>query len=272
MKILIIYQSAAGSTKLIANFIHTRLKSVAETDITSVERLELSTLPLYDAFVIGFPTYHTSPSKSILNMLNSMSVFDSKKPTYLYTTCGLYSANSVRIFAKKCIRKNIIPVVSASYRCPASDGVLYTPSMDMWLNFENNWDKKVDKAINRFLIEIKKEVYIQKIPRFKLYSILNYPNKLAGKYLAKPKIYIDTEKCIKCGRCVNDCSYHCLTMEVGVLSYHGQDCEHCFRCIHHCPVKALSIKKRKNTVRQLDDKFFIDKQYESKNKITNHDK
>jgi len=53
---------------------------------------------------------------------------------------------------------------------------------------------------------------------------------------------IDSEKCINCGMCYNNCKYHGLT-EVsthGILLYVQNDnCKQCGECISNCPNEAI---------------------------------
>lgn len=87
--------------------------------------------------------YHSSPSQSILKYFNSIKPLSKNKPVYIFTTCGLYSANTLRIFAKKCVSKNLISVLHCSYRCPATDGTLLAPNIKIWFKFEFNYSRKV---------------------------------------------------------------------------------------------------------------------------------
>lgn len=110
-----------------------------------------------------------------------------------------------------------------------------------------------------------KSTNIIKRSRFKLYSILNHPNKKVGK-IYHPNIHIDNDLCVKCWKCVNSCFYHCFNMEEGQsLQYLKEDCEYCYRCIHFCPTKALSLYKNKGHSKQLTDQFFINQKEVLKN-------
>ena len=173
-------------------------------------------------------------------------------PTLLFTTCGLYSANTLRIFAKRCRKKNLIPIQSESYRCQATDGSLLAPKMEIWFKHEKGLRNRIEQDSNVFLERLA-EPLRESIPRFKLYSIINYPNKIMGQYVYKPVVYIHKSHCIKCGKCIKNCprlSYNVSEDEMPI--YQKERCIHCYRCIHQCPQQALSLSKKRRPDRTLD--------------------
>lgn len=262
MKTLIIYHSGVGNTKIIANMLYNQLKNKTNATIKSIEEISSDfEIGKFDNYIIGFPTYHSSPSPSILRYLESINPLTQNKPAYIFTTCGWYSTNTLRIFAKRCLDKNIMPVMCCSYRCPATDGTLIAPNMKIWFKFEKDIQIRIEKETYRIMNEFLKKQYNVKLPRFKFYSIINYPNKLGGHFY-KPMIYIHKSRCIKCGKCIEDCPSNCfLTDQDNFPSYKKENCEHCYRCIHHCPVQALSLNKNKIVRKQLNNKFFNDLNY-----------
>jgi ferredoxin/flavodoxin len=245
MKFLILYHSGAGNTRMVAKKIEEQLKLQHVVDTYSVESmLDITHYEEYDGIVIGFPTIHTHPTKRILDYMKSVQPLEKAIPVYLYTTCGMYSANTVRIFAKECISKNMIPIINKSYRCSATDGMLLAPNIKLFRKPEKNLEGKINRDCIEFVHKIQVENYEVCIPRFKLYSILNYPNKVAGHYITFP-IYLHNNKCIKCGICIENCPTKAMTKDKnGYPYFEKQKCDKCYRCIHHCPRKALSLSKR----------------------------
>lgn len=257
MRILVIYHSGVGSTKVIATEYFRLLKEQVKTQLMAIEEIKnFGILDEYDYFVIGFPTYHCEPSKSIKAFIKQVSASKQPKKVFLFTTCGWYSANTLRIFAKLCQQKNLKVVGSMVYRCPASDGTLLAPWMPSLFKFEKGIGQKVQSSIDLIRESFQLEESVECIPQFKGYSILNYPNKLAGAKLYKPTIYVHTEQCIKCKKCISECPHKCLDLNhEGMISYNKQNCEHCYRCIHHCPMRALSLSKKKVVKKQLTREY-----------------
>lgn len=251
MKILILYYSGVGNTKMVAKKMERTLTSYCEVVISSIEKKSDNIdINNYDAIVIGFPTIHASPAKPIMNFIEQLQTSQKSIPTFLFTTCGLYSANTLRIFAKESIKKNIVPILNKSYRCAATDGILIAPFMNIWFRNEKTLEDKIIKDCTAF-IKLLTVSYRIAIPRFKLYSILNYPNKLLGQHYL-PNIYIHKENCISCGKCIASCPAFSICKDPkGYPIIQKDKCIHCYRCIHHCPKKALSLSNKKTPSKTL---------------------
>lgn len=251
-KILIIYCSGVGNTKMVAEKIYQYLKENYITDLFCLENLpNVINFSDYRGVAIGFPTIHTHPAKRILQFVDNLKPLSNSIPAFIFTTCGLYSANTLRIFAKRCARKNINTVVYNDYRCAATDGTLLAPCMGFWFNYEKGLDDKILKDCTTFNIKLKRNISKLNIPRFKLYSILNYPNKLVGQHYTFP-IYLFKDKCVQCGKCIKNCPTNALQKEdKGYPIFSVSKCENCYRCIHHCPTMALSLSKKKSPQKLL---------------------
>lgn len=229
---------------MVATKIFDLLLDLYECNISSIEKLPTNKMDdYYDALVVGFPTIHAAPPQPMLNFIKQMKQFEKSIPTFLFTTCGLYPANILRIFAKQCKDKNLIPIMAKSYRCAATDGTLVAPSMNVWFHHDKRLDEKVKNDINDF-VELLSKPIVAHIPRFKLYSILNYPNKFFGQNFA-PSIYVHKENCVLCGKCIKNCPVKNIKEDNdGYPNIKKSNCIHCYRCIHHCPKKALSLSSK----------------------------
>ena len=238
-KILILFFSGVKNTKNVAESMYINLNKIYYVDIYSVEKLSsYFDICQYDKIIIGTPTIHSEPAKPMRDYLNSLDKLEKPLPAFLFVTCGLYPENTLRVFSKLCLEKNIIPVMHSAYRCSATDGVLLAPFIEWFWHDE----KKIYERINQ---DVKNFISINsikpKIPRYKWYGILNFPNKWLGKYL-RFKIFLHQEKCVKCGRCVLNCPMQAINKQNnGYPQIERRQCINCYRCIHHCPHKALSL-------------------------------
>lgn len=236
---------------MVAKKIFNLFQDLYECNISSIEKLSPDKMIAhYDALVVGFPTIHASPAQPIITFIKQMKRLQKPIPTFLFTTCGLYSGNTLRIFSKQCKDKNVIPVIVKSYRCAATDGMLIAPSMKVWFRHEKKLDKKVRNDVNDFTRLLSKPV-VEHVPRFKLYSILNCPNKFFGQKFSPP-IYTHKEKCVLCGKCIKDCPVQSIQRDTnGYPIIKTSNCIHCYRCIHHCPKKALSLSSKYTPAKTL---------------------
>lgn len=245
---LILYFSGAGNTKAAAEILRDHAEKIMSTEIYSVEQLpDGFTSEHYSAVILGTPTYHAEPAKPLTEFIEALKPGRSI-PAFLYTTCGLYSENCLRILAKACLKRNIIPVHTASYRCSATDGMLLAPMMDCWFRNEKNLQSKIEKDFSAFISKLASHPK-PAIPRPRWYTLLNYPNKMLGKATTFP-IHLHRDQCIRCGKCQKNCPRHAITLTDGYPAIHRADCMNCYRCIHHCPALALSLSA-KRTVRKV---------------------
>ncbi len=255
-KILILYHSGAGSTKTIAEIYHKMFGSFF-VDISSINfEFDYELLKNYEILILAFPTYHCSPSTSMMEFINNIPPLQKSKKAFAFTTCGLCSGNTLREFAKKCLTKNIYINGYSVYKAPATDGVLLFPPLSFMLDYEKNIANKIKSDVNKIEHIINSNTNKAKIPRFKIYTIFSYPNKVLGKAY-KHKLKLLRDKCVGCNKCVNDCMRKCWSRVGKYPQYKSNRCEFCFKCVHHCPNEAISLSKKTRTKIRFNEKFYM---------------
>lgn len=257
-KILILFHSGVGNTRYIATKMHEQLSMSHSVDLYSIEAIpKYVDINNYTALIIGFPIYHSHPSKRILAFVRSLERLHNPIPTYLFDTCSMYAANAIRIFSKLCVEKNLIPVLSRDFKgCPATDGTLLVPSIKRFFRFPKNLNSIINRDLNDFCALINKPPFHPNIPRFKLYSIPNYPNKIAG-HMIQSKIHLIQNECTRCNKCVRNCPVNAISInQEGYPHIDMKQCESCYRCVHHCPTHSLSLNKKRSHKRLLDQLFY----------------
>ena len=250
-KILILYFSGAGATKKIAGLIYTELLPDCQPDIAAMENSNVPDPGNYDALVVGMPVYHTAPPKIVMKFWDSVSPLPKQTPVFIYNTRALYALNTNRILSKKLRHKNIITVMSREYRGPASDGSIIAPGIRRFFEFEKDIEQKVRYDCQTFLKLIRQDVLPEYRPPFRLGSIFNAPNKLAGQLITF-KIHLHKDKCRQCGHCIKHCPHTAFSAGPdGYPLYSPANCENCYRCIHHCQSNALSLSKHRTPKKRL---------------------
>lgn len=254
-KLLILYHSGAGSTKSIAEIYYKLLDSYF-IDISLIDlKYDYKKLDNYEFLIFAFPTYHCSPSSSMIEFIKNIPVFDKPKKAFAFTTCGLYSGNTLREFIKECSLKNIIIGGYSVYRAPATDGALFLPPIPFMFKYEKNIAYKIKRDINKIDELIKNNVNKVEYPQFKLYAILNYPNKILGKAY-KHNFKVLEERCINCNKCINNCMRNCWKKGTEYPEFDVSNCEFCFRCVHHCPNEAIILSTKTKMKPKLNEKFY----------------
>lgn len=211
----------------------------------------------FDFFIFAFPTYHCSPSSSMMEFIDNMPIFNKLKKALAFTTYGLYSGNTLRDFIKECSSKNIVISAYSEYRAPATDGALLLPSIPFMFKYEKKIAHKIKTDIGKIEEIIKSNFNgkIYKYPPYKLLSVFNYPNKVLGK-AHKHKFRLLKDDCVNCNQCVDNCIRHCWIEGKEYPKYEINNCEFCFRCIHHCPYEAIILSRRTKTKPKLNDNFY----------------
>ena len=66
---------------------------------------------------------------------------------------------------------------------------------------------------------------------------------LMTAYASRFEVLRDTEKCISCGRCIQECAHgvHQFYKDTKKLTADEKRCVNCYRCVATCPTQALKI-------------------------------
>lgn len=254
-KILIIYNSGAGSTKTIVEIYQTLL-SKYQVDILPVSlSFNFSMLDDYEFLIFAFPCYHSDISPLMSDFMEKMPKQTLTRKGLVFITYGLYAGNTLRIFIKKCFEKNIDIMGYTDYKAPSTDGSLIFP----YFNFMYRYEKKIAINILKDIERIKQFLSIKSfksnLPYFKLYTFLNYPNEWLGKN-TKPQIKVREDACILCNLCVNECPRGCWTIGDSSLVFDKSECDTCYKCIHQCPKEALVLSKGTIKKRKMNALFY----------------
>ena len=70
-----------------------------------------------------------------------------------------------------------------------------------------------------------------------------------GSTLMKFRVRIDPDRCMNCGRCVENCSYDVYRKEGDRISINSRNCVACHRCVAFCPRDAIEIEEKPNAYR-----------------------
>ena len=86
-------------------------------------------------------------------------------------------------------------------------------------------------------------------PRLYSYVIGGYFNK---RMITDRKFTVDTDVCIKCGKCMKVCPVDNIESTPPVWIHNGK-CTSCLACYHYCPVHAINFGK---ITRKRDQYYF----------------
>ncbi len=178
-KILILYFSGVGNTKYVAEQMYLSIKDMCSVDMKSIEEIDTNfSLSDYNRIILGTPTIHSEPAKPMQDFLQTIHKLEKPVPALLYVTYGLFPENIFIKFMNLCLVKNIIPVSYVGYRCKAIDAMLLVPSIKYFAKHEKNITKNIKRDVEKFIEQVNPK-FVK--PKYRYYSLLNYPNKYIGQ-------------------------------------------------------------------------------------------
>ena len=83
-----------------------------------------------------------------------------------------------------------------------------------------------------------------------LYSKGGRVMSLMTAYASRFEVLRDTEKCISCGRCIQECAHgvHQFYKDTKKLTADEKRCVNCYRCVATCPTQALKIIQNRQAI------------------------
>ena len=265
-KILVIYNSGAGSTKTIVDIYSTLLDKYQIDIMPATTSFDYSIINKYKLIIFGFPCYHCNPSPLMEEFIEKMPPLSSKKKAFVFITYGLYAGNTLRIFIIKSKKKNIYVEDFADYRAPATDGSLIFPPFNFMFKYERSIALNILQDIKKIKNILTTEYFKCKLPHFKLYTLINYPNKLLGK-MSRPQINVREEVCVNCQLCVKNCPRDCWSTGKSHPIFNKIKCDSCYKCIHQCPQEALVFSRKTIKKKRLSPSFFKEWKYKIMSEI-----
>jgi ferredoxin len=99
-----------------------------------------------------------------------------------------------------------------------------------------------DKRLVEILVSLKNkesrfDLAKGKMAKFKT----SFVHPMFERFAMSSKPFYATDACIRCGRCVDNCPVHTITMKD--LPVWGKECTQCLACINRCPVQAIEYGK-----------------------------
>lgn len=206
---------------------------------------------------IGFviPVYHGGVPKLVENFLTKVSL----KSEYIFAviTYGAFSGTASRHLVKIGKRNNI----SFSYVNEILMVDNYLPMFDINKEIQNLPQKNIEENLDKIIEEIG-----QNTKRIRQNAvILELMRKTMDRFYDHEfeKRFTVNDKCNGCRTCERVCPVD--NIKVDNKATYMNNCQHCLACIHHCPQKAISIKKEKNKSRYKNENISLKEIIQSNN-------
>ena len=248
-KVLILFHSGSGSTRTISEVFRKKLSESYTVDMIQVGRsVNYQIISDYDFLLFGFPTYYCRPSTSMLEFVDNMPSDGSRKTAFVFTTCGMYTGNSLRILIRKLQERSVVATGYLEIRGPASDGVLlYPSSFHLGYEYEKKAKKKIEKAVSDMDDLIHSQSPQPRTPAYRWYVPINdvvnfFGEKVYNGY--RDRLHIPGDICTNCNLCVKNCERGCWAEGKEQPSFNPMNCEFCLECVHNCPENTIIFSEK----------------------------
>lgn len=248
MKTIIVYFSQTGNTEKVARAI---AKGIENTDnaysLTTLQEVTLEKLKNYDLIGIGTPVFYFQEPWNVRNFIKNLS-FLKGKCSFIFCTHGGQDANTLARMAKELKEKGLLVLGGLSTR--GYDSFQPYMEFDYSKGHPDEEDLREAEKFGKKLVKnyklVKEKKRLDILPEFKFrFSLLHLASlwltkKRVNKYL--PKIEVDQEKCIRCGKCVEICPSG--VIELNPYPIRKGDCIRCYYCEKVCPQEAIIVDWR----------------------------
>ncbi len=261
----IVYHSAAGGTRLVAELLAELLGADHEISLCGIQEAgAVPAIAAADIVVLCYPTYFLRPSRSMKEFIGRLPRLERPTPAYLVTTFELYTENSLRACGRLVQDKGMAVMGFKAIRAPGSDVTCVIPDrLTPWLyRFERRLPQKLTAAARevRAIQDSAAQGNVTRgsLPWPKWYTPLAriIQPLLDGFITWAGRIRVLPERCSDCGACVTACARGAWTRNGEGLRHDPALCELCTRCIHRCPKNAIVLRPRLKDNRRLDARLY----------------
>ena len=243
LRTMIFYFSGTGNTRWIARQI---AEAVGEELVFIPDAIRQGrydyTLQAGERIGICFPTHGWQPPRIVRDFLAQVRIANAEERfCWALTTCGDNMGECMAILNKDLRKKGIEAetlfsvIMPESYVC-LPFMVTDTEEKEAW-KLENAQHQlshiiPIIRDRKRGIEELEKGA----TPRLYSYVIGGYFNK---RMITDRKFTVDTDVCIRCGKCVAVCPVDNIVGTPPQWLHNGR-CTCCLACYHHCPVHAIN--------------------------------
>ena len=193
-----------------------------------------------------FPTHGWQPPRIVRNFIKKMHIDHAEGHfCYALTTCGDSIGVAMDILNSD-LQKAGLPVATSLFSLVMPESYVCLPFM--YTDTEEKEHEKIatTKALLPHIIKCIRErregvEELEKggTPRLYSYVIGEYFNK---RMVNDKKFTVDSDVCIKCGKCQKVCPVDNITGTPPEWNHNGR-CTSCLACYHYCPVHAINFGK-----------------------------
>lgn len=255
---MILYFSATGNTKFIAEEIAKRVDDETVDLLNRIKEQDYSEIHSEKPFVVCSPVHVCEMPRFLAKYLLKLPLTGNPNIYFVFTSGG-YAGVAAALGRKMAKKKGMVYMGRAEFTMPRN----YPVSRRYPLLPEDQNIERIRKAYshvpevaenikNGVRIKVRRVTYFEKI--------ITYPfNPIWVKYKHSAKPFYSTDRCIGCGKCVRLCPLNNIRLEDRRPKWE-ESCAHCMACLANCPVEAIEYGNiTTKTYKYRFDKYWKDK-------------
>lgn len=236
---MVLYFSATGNTKYIAQLIAKELGDDSLDLLTRIREKDYSPIASKKPFVICSPVYVCEMPIFFMDYLKKLPLRGSRKVYFVFTSGGYAGISGMlgkRIAEKKRMRYMGRAELTMPKNYIATDAYPELEEDEIIYRIENCTysAKQIALSIrNGRVLKGARHVFL-----FEKAIILPY-TPVWVRFKQGTKDFTVSDKCVGCGKCASLCPLKNIRLKNKKPEWINASCAHCMACINNCPVEAI---------------------------------
>ena len=239
-----VYFSGTGNTKhCVETFV--REFELAGKNFSIEAENTVREICAHNEIVIGYPVQFSNLPKILRDFVVDNSSIWKGKRVFVIATMGLFSGDGAGLLARLLAGYGAFITGGLHLKMPDSIG----DERALKRTLEQN--RKLVRAAEEKIQKAAWKIRNGRPPQDGI-GLLKHLTGLFGQriyFRGKTKEYsdklkIDTNKCVRCGRCISICHMKNISIRVGRMVQNGK-CTLCYRCVNFCPAQAITLLGKK---------------------------
>ncbi len=239
-----VYFSGTGNTKhCVETFV--REFELAGKNFSIEAENTVREICAHNEIVIGYPVQFSNLPKILRDFVVDNSSIWKGKRVFVIATMGLFSGDGAGLLARLLAGYGAFITGGLHLKMPDSIG----DERALKRTLEQN--RKLVRAAEEKIQKAAWKIRNGRPPQDGI-GLLKHLTGLFGQriyFRGKTKEYsdklkIDTNKCVRCGRCLSICPMKNISIREGRMVQNGK-CTMCYRCVNFCPAQAITLLGKK---------------------------
>lgn len=236
---MILYFSGTGNSAYVAKNLADILEDSCISISDRIKKRNREKIESEKPLVFVVPTYAWRIPRVVEEWIEKMS-FAGNEKVYFVMTCGDSNGNAGKYIQKLCLKKNFEYMGCQKIVMPENYLAMFpVPEEAEAVGIV----RKADPLIYRAAEAIRNgQHFDEKKPSAVDRISSGIVNDIFYAFFVKDRKFYATDDCISCGKCVDACLLHNITMNDGKPEW-NKKCTHCMACICDCPKEAIEYGK-----------------------------